>query len=36
MTRNLDKRVELMFPVEDPEHKAKVHARAARDVLATT
>ena len=24
MTRNLDKRVELMFPVEDAEHKAKV------------
>ncbi|MEO8258681.1 MAG: polyphosphate kinase 1 [Acidobacteriota bacterium] len=24
MTRNLDKRVELMFPVEQPEHKAKV------------
>jgi polyphosphate kinase len=24
MTRNLDKRVELMFPVEDPQHKAKV------------
>jgi polyphosphate kinase len=24
MTRNLDKRVELMFPVEDAEHKARV------------
>ncbi len=24
MTRNLDKRVELLFPVERPEHKAKV------------
>jgi polyphosphate kinase len=24
MTRNLDKRIELMFPVEDPECKAKV------------
>ena len=24
MTRNLDKRVELMFPVEQPEHKARV------------
>jgi polyphosphate kinase len=24
MTRNLDKRVELMFPIEAPEHKAKV------------
>jgi polyphosphate kinase len=24
MTRNLDKRIELMFPVEDAEHKAKV------------
>jgi polyphosphate kinase len=24
MTRNLDKRVELMFPVEDTDHKAKV------------
>jgi polyphosphate kinase len=24
MTRNLDKRVELMFPVEDADHKAKV------------
>ena len=24
MTRNLDKRVELMFPVEHPEHKARV------------
>jgi polyphosphate kinase len=24
MTRNLDKRVELMFPVEHPDHKAKV------------
>jgi len=24
MTRNLDKRVELMFPVEHPEHRAKV------------
>ncbi len=24
MTRNLDKRVELLFPVEQPEHKAKV------------
>ena len=30
MTRNLDKRVELMFPVEDAEHKAKVlHALRA-------
>jgi polyphosphate kinase len=24
MTRNLDKRVELMFPVDDPEHRSKV------------
>jgi polyphosphate kinase len=24
MARNLDKRVELMFPVEQPDHKAKV------------
>ena len=24
MTRNLDKRIELMFPIEDPEHKATV------------
>jgi polyphosphate kinase len=24
MTRNLDKRIELMFPIEDPRHKAKV------------
>jgi polyphosphate kinase len=24
MTRNLDKRLELMFPVEDREHKARV------------
>jgi polyphosphate kinase len=24
MTRNLDKRVELMFPVEEPEHRARV------------
>ena len=24
MTRNLDKRVELMFPVEDAEHQSKV------------
>ncbi|HJZ76686.1 MAG TPA: polyphosphate kinase 1 [Vicinamibacterales bacterium] len=24
MTRNLDKRVELMFPIEQPDHKAKV------------
>ena len=24
MTRNLDKRAELMFPIEQPEHKAKV------------
>ena len=24
MTRNLDKRIELMFPVEQPEHKARV------------
>ena len=24
MTRNLDKRVELMFPIEQPEHKVKV------------
>ena len=32
MTRNLDKRVELMFPVEDAEHKAQGAARAARDV----
>jgi polyphosphate kinase len=30
MTRNLDKRIELMFPVEDAEHKAKVlHALRA-------
>jgi polyphosphate kinase len=24
MTRNLDKRIELMFPVEAPEHKGRV------------
>jgi polyphosphate kinase len=24
MTRNLDKRIELMFPIEHPDHKAKV------------
>src|SRR6202008_2545756 len=24
MTRNLDKRVELMFPVEHPDHRARV------------
>ena len=24
MTRNLDKRAELMFPIEQPEHKVKV------------
>jgi polyphosphate kinase len=30
MTRNLDKRIELMFPVEDTEHKARVlHALRA-------
>jgi polyphosphate kinase len=30
MTRNFDKRIELMFPVERPEHKAKVlHALRA-------
>ena len=30
MTRNLDKRVELMFPIENAEHKAKVlHALRA-------
>ena len=30
MTRNLDKRIELMFPVEDPGHKATVlHALRA-------
>jgi polyphosphate kinase len=30
MTRNLDKRIELMFPIEDSEHKAKVlHALRA-------
>jgi polyphosphate kinase len=30
MTRNLDKRIELMFPVEETEHKAKVlHALRA-------
>src|SRR4029079_7473601 len=30
MTRNLDKRVELMFPVEHPDHKARVlHALRA-------
>jgi polyphosphate kinase len=30
MTRNLDKRIELMFPVDDTEHKAKVlHALRA-------
>ena len=36
MTRNLDKRVELMFPIEGTEHKAKVlHALRAmfRDTL---
>ena len=30
MTRNLDKRIELLFPVEEPEHKARVvHALRA-------
>ena len=30
MTRNLDKRIELMFPIENAEHKAKVlHALRA-------
>jgi polyphosphate kinase len=30
MTRNMDKRVELMFPVEDPSHKASImHALRA-------
>ncbi len=24
MTRNLDKRIELMFPVDDPDHQARV------------
>jgi polyphosphate kinase len=24
MTRNLDRRIELMFPVEDPAHRARV------------
>jgi polyphosphate kinase len=24
MTRNLDKRIELLFPIEQPEHRAKV------------
>jgi polyphosphate kinase len=24
MTRNLDKRIELMFPIEQPDHKARV------------
>ena len=36
MTRNLDRRIELMFPIEDTEHKAKVlHALRAmfRDTM---
>ena len=32
MSRNLDKRVELMFPVEDAAHKTTRAVRAARDV----
>ena len=32
MTRNLDKRIELMFPVEQADHKATRRARAAVDV----
>ena len=32
MTRNLDKRVELMFPIEDAGAQGEGAARAARDV----
>ena len=39
MTRNFDKRIELLFPVERPEHKAKaLHALRAmfRDNVPST
>jgi polyphosphate kinase len=35
MTRNLDKRIELMFPVEQPEHRARV-LQALRAALRDT